>query len=111
MGDPIKYEAGPASVGAAGTFSFTYTHDPKGNPSKIDTIQAAIVSGTQTGVVVFSRGNSVANLREISRSSLTAAAPSHYIPGDFILYPGQVLSIDFSSVTAADTVQCFIGGH
>lgn len=111
MGDSIKYAAGPASVGAAGTFSFTYVHDPSGKPSKIDTIQAAIASGTQTGVVRISRGNDITTVREISRSSLTAAAPSHRIEGNFVIFPGQVISIDFSGVTAADTVHCYIGGH
>jgi len=111
MGDPIKYAAGPASVGAAGTFNFTYIHDPKGKPSKIDTIVGCIGSGTQTGVVRFRRGNDVTNLREVSRSSLTAASPSHAIEGNFVIFPGQVISIDFSGVTAADTVCCYIGGH
>jgi len=111
MGDTIRYAAGPVSIPAAGTAQFIYVHDPKGKPSKIDTIQGAIASGTQTGVVRIRRGNDTGTLREISRSSLTAASPSHSIPGDFVLFPGQVISIDFSSVTAADQVHIYIGGH
>jgi len=111
MGDTIRYAAGPVSIPAAGTAQFLYVHDPKGKPSKIDTLQGAIISGTMTGVVRFRRGNDVTTLREISRSSLTAAAPAHEIQGDFVLFPGQVLSIDFSGVTAADQVVCYIGGH
>lgn len=111
MVSELKYRAGPVSVGAAGTYQFLYTQDPKGRAVKVDNIQAAIASGTQTGVVRFRLGTDITNLNEISRSSLTAAAPSHRIPGDFILHPGMVISIDFSSVTAADQVTCFIGGH
>ena len=111
MGDIIRYAAGPVSIPAAGTAQFLYVHDPHGKPSMVDTIQAAIASGTQTGVVRFRRGNDITTLREISRSSLTAAAPAHSIPGEFLLYPGQVISIDFSGVTAADTVHMYIGGH
>jgi len=111
MGTELKYRAGPVSVGAAGTAQFLYVHDPKNKATKVDNIQAAIISGTQTGVVRFRLGTDNTNLNEISRSSLTAAAPSHRIPGDFILHPGMVISIDFSGVTAADQVTCFIGGH
>lgn len=112
MGDPIKYAAGPASVGAAGTFSFDYTHDPKGKASKLDLIQAGIASGTQTGVVAFYFGNDIGGgLREISRSSLTAAAPSHAEWPDMVIYPGQCIHIAFTNVTAGDTVTCYIGGH
>jgi len=111
MVSELKYRAGPVSIGAAGTHQFLYTQDPKGKAVKIDNIQAAITSGTQTGVVRFRLGTDGTNLNELSRSSLTAAAPSHRIPGDFILHPGMVLSIDFSGVTAADQVTCFIGGH
>jgi len=111
MVSELMFTAGPATIPAAGTYQFLYTLDPKAKAVKIDNIAAMIVSGTQTGVVRFRVGPSVGSLREISRSSLTAAAPSHRIPGDFILHPGMVLSIDFSNVTAADTVNCFIGGH
>jgi len=111
MVSELKYRAGPAMIGAAGTYQFLYTHDPKGKAVKIDNVIGSIDSGTQTGVVRFRVGNDAATLSELSRSSLTAAAPSHRIPGDFILHPGMVLSIDFSGVTAADTVSAFIGGH
>lgn len=111
MGAEIAHISGPMSVGAAGTFQFLFTLDPKGKASMIDTIQAEIASGTRTGLVRFRTGPSVGMLREISRSALTAAAPSHRIEGNYLLLPGYVISIDFSGVTAADTVQCYIGGH
>lgn len=113
MGDIIRYAAGPASVGAAGTFSFYYIHPPKGKASKLDLIQAAIATGTQTGKVAFYFGNDPdTGLREISRSSLTAAAPAHSLVDSLpVIYPGQCVRIAFSNVTAGDTVHCYIGGH
>lgn len=111
MGADIAYIDGPAQVNGSGTKQFLYVHDPKGKPSMIDSIQAEIVSGTQTGVVRFRTGPSVGQLREISRSSLTATSPSHRIEGNFIIQPGYVISVDFSAVTVADLVQIYIGGH
>jgi hypothetical protein len=108
MGMPVKYAMGPVGV-TAGTHQFLFCND--GKDTMIDQIIASIASGVQTGVVRFRVGNDPTALREFSRSSLTAAAPSHSHPGGFLLYTGQYLSIDFSSVTTADTVTAYIGGH
>ena len=111
MGHPLKLLMGPVSVGATGTHTFTYTHPVDVHASLIDAIQGEILSGTQTGVVAFNWGNAVGMTREIYRTSLTAADPAACRNPKRVIYPGQVVEIAFSAVTAGDVVQASIGGH
>jgi len=111
MGDELKLLMGPVSVGAAGTHPFIFKHDVKAKASMIDCIQAEILSGTQTGVVTVRWGNAEDMTRTIHNDALTAAEPFTAINPKRVLYPGQVITISFASVTAGDVVQASIGGH
>lgn len=109
MGDAIAYQ-GQTAVGS-GSQSFIYIHNPKGKASKIGIIAAHIASGTQTGVVEISIGGDSTNPVLIYRGSFTAAAPYVRLDPNYVIQPGQIIKIAFSSITAGDVVRCFIGGH
>lgn len=112
MGDRISYAAGPASIPSSGEIHFYYVHDSKGKPSMIDMVTGGFFAGgTNTGLVRFRRGNDMGSLRTFFLQSLTAAEPVGYHPGDFVLYPGQVIDIYISGATAGDSVGISIGGH
>lgn len=110
MGDAIKFVQ-TATISTGGTYEIVYTHDPRGKPSRVGLIAARIASGTQTGVVSIRFGNDPLNMVELERFSFTANNPSVTLYPEFVIYPGQVISFHFSTITAADTICVAIGGH
>ena len=109
MGADVKFH-GRTAVGTGGSATFSYNHDPKGKSSRVGIIACAIDSGTQTGAVRIYYGND-GNLVEIGNGTFTAADPSVTLNPNFVIHPGQTIRAVFSSVTAADVVSMFIGGH
>lgn len=110
MGDAIAYH-GRTAVNSGGSHTFTYIHDPKGKPSRVGIIAAAIESGTQTGDVAIYFGGSPENDVQIHGDAFTANDPYTIINPNFVIHPGQSIRIVFSTITAGDVIECFIGGH
>ena len=111
MGEAVKYHARTAVAAAATAQSFTYTHDPKGKPSRIGIIACAVDSGTQTGSVRIYYGNSAGSMVEIGNGTFTAADPTVVLEPNFVIHPGQVIVATYTNITAGDVISMFIGGH
>jgi len=99
------------AICSTGTHTYVYTHPFDVQASKIGIIACELDSGTQTGVVSIEYGEDLAGCTEIHRDSFTATSPSVVINPDFVIHPGQVIRIIFTSVTSGDRVKLFIGGH
>jgi len=111
MGDAIKYEARTAAPGAV-ALTLTYTHDPKGKPSRVGIIACSLASGTQTGSVSIRYGNSPGTVAEIGNGTFTANDPSVVIHPNFVIHPGQIIQAVFSAtVMAGDIATLTVGGH
>lgn len=110
MGDAIKFVQ-TATISSGGTYEIVYTHDPRGKPSRVGLIAARISAGTQTGIVSIRFGNDPTNMVELERHAFTASNPSVSLDPSLVLYPGQVISFHFSTITAGDTIVVAIGGH
>ena len=110
MGAPVKFTQ-TAVISSGGAQTISYVHDPQGKASRIGVIAAHIASGTQTGMVAFYYGNDLTNAVMIHRQALTATTPYAVTYPEFVIYPGQVIAISFSGVTAGDVARVHIGGH
>lgn len=113
MGDIIAFGFGPMAIAGAGEQIITYTHDPRGKPSRVGLITVHISAGTQTGKLCIRYGNSpdVNTCPEIHKDVFTATNPSVRIDPNLVIHPGQSIHIWLWDVTAGDTIMGFIEGH
>ena len=109
MGEKVR--AAHTAIAGATTYTWVYIHPFDKPSSRIGIIAAELDSGTQTGVVTFEYGEDLAGCTEIHRSSLTATVPATSMSPNFVIHPGQVIRVVFTTITVADRVKIFIGGH
>lgn len=110
MGEAVKFVQ-TATIPTGGALQISYVHDPKGKASRVGIISTYLAAGTQTGAVSIRYGNDITNTVEIGNGTFTANDPSVTIHPNFVIHPGQVITIHFTTVTANDTARVVIGGH
>ena len=110
MGDAIKFVQ-TATISTGGTLQIVYVHDPKGKPSRVAIISAYLASGTRTGAVSVKYGNDITNTVELGNGTFTANDPSVVLEPELVIYPGQVIIFDLTTITAGDVARVMIGGH
>jgi len=106
-----KVRAAHTAIAGATTYTWVYTHPFDQPSSRIGIIAAELDSGTQTGVVTFEYGEDLAGCTEIHRDSLTATSPSTNMSPNFVMHPGQVIRVVFTTITVGDRLKIFVGGH
>lgn len=106
-----KVHAAHTAIAGATSYTWVYVHPFDQPSSRIGIIAAELDSGTQTGKVTFEYGEDLAGCTQIHQSSLTATDPATSYKPNFVIHPGQVIRIVFSTITAGDRIKCYVGGH